>query len=60
MSYINNVSLSWITGLMFGVEFLFEDDEEQSPEDDAIFKFGFVIDLGILRIMYQRLAILQK
>ena len=60
MGYVNSISFSWITGLMFGIEFLFEDDEVQHPDDTAIFKFGVALDLGIIRILYQRFAILKE
>ena len=60
MGYVNELSFSWISGLMFGIEFLFEDDEEQTPEDKCIFKFGMAIDLGIVRILYQRFAIIKE
>ena len=57
MGYVNHLTFSWISGFMFGIEFLFEDDEEQEPDDKAIFKFGFALDLGIVRILYQKFAI---
>ena len=60
MGYVNSITFSWITGLMFGIEFLFEDDEEQQPDDKAIFKFGVALDLGIIRIVYQRFAIVKE
>lgn len=55
MIYIHKVNFDWISGLMFGIEFLFEDDiEDDTP--DTKFKFGMAIDLGIFRILYQKYA----
>lgn len=55
--YINSLGFSWITGIMFGLEFLFEDEAEDMDIDNAKFKFGIAIDLGIVRILYQRFKV---
>jgi len=59
MSIVNTFCFSWITGLMFGLEFLFEDEAEQMNYKDHKFKFGFALDLGIIRILYQRFVVLK-
>lgn len=60
MYYLNNLSFSWITGLMFGLEFLFADKAEHMDYKDHKFKFGFALDLGIVRILYQRFVVLKQ
>lgn len=58
MIYINSFTFSFITGVMFGIEFLFEDDLDEK-EQDGQFKFGVALDLGIFRILFQRFAVLK-
>ena len=60
MITLNRVDIDWITGLMFGLEFLFEDEAEQMNCKDHKFKFGFALDLGIVRILYQRFVVLKQ
>lgn len=54
----HKINLDWITGLMFGIEFLFDGDME--PENGVNMKFGCAIDLGIIRILYMKLQEVPK
>ena len=53
---IHKVNIDWITGLMFGIEFLFE-DEIDDDEPNCKFKFGCAIDLGIVRFLIQKFEV---
>lgn len=53
MITLNRVDIDWITGLMFGIEFLFEDELDHDDPNQK-FTFGFALDLGIIRILFQK------
>lgn len=53
MITLHKVNVDWISGIMFGIEFLFEDDMEDD-DPNVKFKFGFAVDLGIVRLLFQK------
>lgn len=57
MYTLNDIGFSWITGMMFGIEFLFPNESTGMDSPNSKFLFGVAIDFGIFRILYQKYRI---